>query len=62
MAILTELQRDEAWAQFMAWLGTTHESVALNKQALRAASSGSDGNARREEAGTEVTPCATEEG
>ena len=35
MAILTELQRDEAWAQFMAWLGTTHESVALNKQALR---------------------------
>ena len=37
MVILTELQRDEAWAQFMAWLGTTHESVALNKQALRAA-------------------------
>lgn len=35
MAVLNETQRDEAWAQFMAWLGTINESVALNKQALR---------------------------
>jgi hypothetical protein len=35
MAILTELQRDEIWAQFMTWLSSAGNDVALLKGDIR---------------------------